>query len=293
MNCCLLADSSFPATSVLLCAPLDPIRSDKHCIESCEEPLRFLIHNVLFQPDSFSNNLNRIMLDFMKLGTRRCNLQGRFLQWTTALELFSQYSTFTLDFLFQENKRKTVREIRLEYQTTSSPPFFLRNSRASETRAGVKITPREKRRSNIPEEKWGTTCSLLEYVHRGQTYLTASHSQLPYFCYFFHQQAGRRNLLAGVPLLPPPSRVLSRPNSLPCGLVVKIWAGVSKVSSSNPGRTYFPSLLFFFFFFFSFIFLFSYCSFFCFFILLKIFRFTNFLLYCLILPFPRTTGAWS
>ena len=24
-----------------------------------------------------------------------------------------------------------------------------------------------------------------EYVHRGQTYLTASHSQLSYFCYFF------------------------------------------------------------------------------------------------------------
>ena len=30
--------------------------------------------------------------------------------------------------------------------TTSSPPFFLRDSRASETRARVKITPREKRR---------------------------------------------------------------------------------------------------------------------------------------------------
>ena len=42
-------------------------------------------------------------------------------------------------------------------------PFFLRDSRASETRARVKITPREKRlawgdfhaRSTIPEEKWG------------------------------------------------------------------------------------------------------------------------------------------
>ena len=32
------------------------------------------------------------------------------------------------------------------FQTTSSPPFFLRDSRTSETRAGVKITPREKRR---------------------------------------------------------------------------------------------------------------------------------------------------
>ena len=30
--------------------------------------------------------------------------------------------------------------------TTSSPPLFLRDSRASETRAGVKITPREERR---------------------------------------------------------------------------------------------------------------------------------------------------
>ena len=145
---------------------------------------------------------------------------------------------------------------------------------------------------------YGRYASLLEYVHRGQTYLTASHSQLPYFCYFFPLAGGKAKTMACFqefpsPLLPPPSRVLSRANSLPCGLVVKIWAGVSKVSSSNPGRTYFPSLLFFFFFFFSFIFLFSYCSFFCFFILLKIFRFTNFLLYCLILPFPRTTGAWS
>ena len=63
-------------------------------------------------------------------------------------------------------------------QTTSSPPFFLRDSRASETRARVKIAPREKRRqaacrlfsharsrfarSTIPEEKWGTTRSLAE-----------------------------------------------------------------------------------------------------------------------------------
>ena len=30
--------------------------------------------------------------------------------------------------------------------TSSSPPFFLRDSRASETRARVKIAPREKRR---------------------------------------------------------------------------------------------------------------------------------------------------
>ena len=38
-------------------------------------------------------------------------------------------------------------------QTTSSPPFFLRESRASETRARVKITPREKRRHAAGREK--------------------------------------------------------------------------------------------------------------------------------------------
>ena len=71
----------------------------------------------------------------------------------------------------------------------SSPAFFLRDSKASEIRAHVKIIPREKRRhvvgrvlsprrvlpflawddfhacsrfacSTIPEEKWGTTRSL-------------------------------------------------------------------------------------------------------------------------------------
>ena len=36
----------------------------------------------------------------------------------------------------------------------SSPPFFLRDSRASEMQARVKITP------TVPEEKWGTTHSL-------------------------------------------------------------------------------------------------------------------------------------
>ena len=60
-------------------------------------------------------------------------------------------------------------------KTTSSPPFFLRDSRASETWARVKITPRRVSpflawgdfharsrfaRSTIPEEKWGTTRSL-------------------------------------------------------------------------------------------------------------------------------------
>ena len=65
------------------------------------------------------------------------------------------------------------------YQTTSSPPFFLRDSRASETRARVKITPRRVSpflawgdfharsrfaRSTVPEEKWGTTRSLETYM---------------------------------------------------------------------------------------------------------------------------------
>ena len=75
------------------------------------------------------------------------------------------------------------------------PHFFLRDSRASETRARVKITPREKRwhaagreknegrhvspflawddfharsrfaRSTIPEEKWGTTRSLIWQIN--------------------------------------------------------------------------------------------------------------------------------
>ena len=58
----------------------------------------------------------------------------------------------------------------------------------------------------------------LEYVHRGQTYLTASHLQLRYFCYFFliGRRDGENNgFLASVPLLPPPLRVASRRNSLP------------------------------------------------------------------------------
>ena len=56
----------------------------------------------------------------------------------------------------------------------------------------------------------------LEYVHRGQTYLTASHSQLRYFVIFLISRRDGENdgFLAGVPLLPPPSRVVSRPNSL-------------------------------------------------------------------------------
>ena len=57
-------------------------------------------------------------------------------------------------------------------------------------------------------------------MHRGQTYLRASHSQLCYICYFFAAVISRRDsenngFLAGVPLLPPPSRAVSRPYSLP------------------------------------------------------------------------------
>ena len=57
----------------------------------------------------------------------------------------------------------------------------------------------------------------LENVHRGQTYLTASHSHCVIFVIFLiSRRDGENNgLLAGVPLLPPPSRVVSRPNSLP------------------------------------------------------------------------------
>ena len=61
---------------------------------------------------------------------------------------------------------------------------------------------------------------VADYVHRGQTYLTASHSQLRYFCYFLiSRQDGENNgFLAGVPLLPPRSLLVSRPNSLPLPL---------------------------------------------------------------------------
>ena len=85
---------------------------------------------------------------------------------TTAFELF--YFTFTLDF-FRKNKRKTVREIRLE-------------------------------------------C-----VHRGQTLFDSWSFTVALFLLFFliSRRDGENNgFLAGVPLLPPPSRVVSHPNSL-------------------------------------------------------------------------------
>ena len=52
-----------------------------------------------------------------------------------------------------------------------------------------------------------------EHLYRGQTYLAASHSQLRYL---ISRRDGENNgFLAGVPLLPPSSRAVSRPNSLP------------------------------------------------------------------------------
>ena len=57
-----------------------------------------------------------------------------------------------------------------------------------------------------------------KYVHRGQTYLTASYSQLRviFVIFLISRRDGENNgFLAGVPLLQPPSRVVSRSNSLP------------------------------------------------------------------------------
>ena len=74
--------SSFPTTIVLLCAALDPIRPDRNWKSAWRQSvllfLRQTLHwklrswraatfliKIVFQPDSFSNNLNRFMLDFM------------------------------------------------------------------------------------------------------------------------------------------------------------------------------------------------------------------------------------
>ena len=65
----------------------------------------YISYQIVFQTDSFSNNLNRFMLDFMYLCTRRCNFQGRFLQWTTAFEPFLQY--LHLRFLILGKQKKT------------------------------------------------------------------------------------------------------------------------------------------------------------------------------------------
>ena len=65
------------------------------------------------------------------------------------------------------------------FQTTSSPPFFLRDSTVSETRARMKpfLAWGDFRarscfaHSIIPEEKWGTTRSLHLVLHADQTLL--------------------------------------------------------------------------------------------------------------------------
>ena len=41
-----------------------------------------------------------------------------------------------------------------------------------------------------------------EYVHRGQTYLTASHSPLPNFCYFFQLVGGMAKTMACLQAFP-------------------------------------------------------------------------------------------
>ena len=115
----------------------------------------------------------------------------------TLSELFYNFKRYLL-FRTQINSPSSLRD-----RPTSSPPFFLRDSRESETRARVKITPREKKRqaagreknarrvspflawgdfharsrfarSTIPEEKWGTTRSLckgwVKFLVRGKYY---------------------------------------------------------------------------------------------------------------------------
>ena len=48
----------------------------------------------------------------------------------------------------------------------------------------------------------------LEYVHRGQTYLTASHSQLHCFCYFFNWYTGWQKQWLPCRRSPPPSSLV-------------------------------------------------------------------------------------
>ena len=42
----------------------------------------------------------------------------------------------------------------------------------------------------------------LEYVHRDQTYLTASHSQLRYFCHFSYLVGGMAKTMASLQAFP-------------------------------------------------------------------------------------------
>ena len=70
------------------------------------------------------------------------------------------------------------------HSSPPGPPFFHRFRRASETRARMKTTPREKRRDfharsrfahpTIPEEKWGTTRSLRLKINRKKIFVQVS-----------------------------------------------------------------------------------------------------------------------
>ena len=103
----------------------------------------------------------------------------------------------------------------------SRPPFFLRHSRASETRARVKITPRQKRRdfharsrfahSSIPEEKWGTTRGLRLKINRKIIFVQVSSPEacfiskiqqfnLPSFHSAWHQNRNAASLKKVSPL---------------------------------------------------------------------------------------------
>ena len=57
-------------------------------------------------------------------------------------------------FIISDSLVTTIRITRMSARrkTTSSPPFLLRDSRGSETRARVRITPREKRQHTRRKE---------------------------------------------------------------------------------------------------------------------------------------------
>ena len=64
------------------------------------------------------------------------------LKW---LSICPKYSRKLPKSFFYDRKKFENKNVAPKWQTTSSPPFFLRDSRASKTRARVKINPREKR----------------------------------------------------------------------------------------------------------------------------------------------------
>ena len=95
-------------------------------------------------------------------------------QWNIGWACVRKHDIFTC-----QNNKYVIFACRLRVV----PLFFLRDSRASETRAGVKISQRAPflkwgdfyarsrfARSTIPEEKWGTTRSLLSNVNRCETF---------------------------------------------------------------------------------------------------------------------------